>query len=80
VRKGAGVTQVELAKRLKKPQSFISAYESGQRRMDLLEFASIALALGGDPRVVSSEIFDEILPPARTASSAKRRQIRRSSG
>lgn len=43
VRKEFGITQVELAKRLRKPQSFVSAYESGQRRLDLLEFSWIAL-------------------------------------
>ena len=32
-RRAAGVTQDELAARLKKPQSFISTYEHGQRRV-----------------------------------------------
>jgi transcriptional regulator with XRE-family HTH domain len=73
-RKSAGMTQVELAKRLRKPQSFVSAYESGQRRVDLLELTSIMLALGGDPRAVCSGILDELVPPALTA---KRRLTRR---
>ena len=72
-RKDAGMTQVELAKRLRKPQSFVSAYESGQRRVDLLEFASITLALGWDPRVLCTEIFDEILPAPRTQPAVRRR-------
>ena len=59
-RKKAGVTQVELAKLLKKPQSFISSYESGQRRVDLLELASIAAALGLDARRLAAKILDEI--------------------
>jgi transcriptional regulator with XRE-family HTH domain len=42
----AGHTQSELAKRLKKPQSFVSSYERGQRRVDLMEFGRIADALG----------------------------------
>lgn len=50
LRKRAGVTQQDLAKRLDKPQSFISAYENGQRRIDLLEFMRIAEALRVDPR------------------------------
>jgi transcriptional regulator with XRE-family HTH domain len=39
------MTQQELAKRLKRPQSFVSAYESGQRRVEVLEFLQIADAL-----------------------------------
>ena len=45
----ADLTQQELAKRLGKPQSFISAYEAGQRRIDVLEFLLIAGALDADP-------------------------------
>jgi transcriptional regulator with XRE-family HTH domain len=60
LRKTAGLTQTELAKRLKKPQSFVSSFESGQRRVDLLEFANIVAALGGNPKTVSAAIFDVI--------------------
>lgn len=56
IRKRARVTQQELAKRLAKPQSFISAYENGQRRIDLLEFLRIAEALRVDPRRAFAEI------------------------
>ena len=45
-RKEKGVTQVEMARRLNKPQSFVSSYESGQRRVDVLELLKIAQALG----------------------------------
>lgn len=45
----AGVTQESLAKRLKRPQSFIAKYEGGERRLDVLEFVAIARALGADP-------------------------------
>jgi transcriptional regulator with XRE-family HTH domain len=78
-RKAAGVTQMELAKRLRKPQSFVSSYENGQRRVDLLEIASIVLALGGDPQVVCSGILDEILPPRRTTPKAGRGGVRKTS-
>jgi len=56
VRKRAGITQQELAKRLRKPQSFVSSFESGQRRIDLLEFFLIVEALGADPRKTFSDI------------------------
>lgn len=54
VRQDANVTQVELARRLSKPQSFVSSYERGQRRIDFLEFAQVILTLGGDPNQVGA--------------------------
>lgn len=57
-RKEAGVTQQELARRLGKPQSFVSAYETGQRRVDLLEFLVIAAALGIDAGPVFARIAE----------------------
>ncbi|WP_245615726.1 helix-turn-helix domain-containing protein [Paenirhodobacter enshiensis] len=38
LRKGAGITQVELAERLGRPQSYVAKIEGGERRMDVLEF------------------------------------------
>lgn len=48
-RSDAGLTQQDVADRLKKPQSFVSSYESGQRRIDVLEFVQICSAIGLDP-------------------------------
>lgn len=45
VRAEAGLTQVELSTRLKKPQSFVSKYESGERRLDVIELREICRAL-----------------------------------
>lgn len=55
-RERANLTQVVLAKRLGKAQSFVSSYESGQRRIDLLEFLLIAEALQADPSKVFADI------------------------
>jgi transcriptional regulator with XRE-family HTH domain len=55
-RQRAGMTQQELARKLKKPQSFVSNYEAGQRRVDLLELTLIADALGEDPKALYAEI------------------------
>jgi transcriptional regulator with XRE-family HTH domain len=46
VRVEAGVTQVELAARIEKDQAYVSRYESGQRRLDVLEVREICQALG----------------------------------
>lgn len=48
-RKAAGVTQVELADRLGRPQSFVSKVERGERRVDVVEFCQLAEALGHNP-------------------------------
>ncbi len=44
-----GTTQTELAERLGRHQSFVSKYENGERRLDLIEFLDIASTLGIDP-------------------------------
>jgi transcriptional regulator with XRE-family HTH domain len=48
-RKEADITQADLASRLRRPQSFISKYERGERRLDVVEFGEVAKALGIDP-------------------------------
>ena len=55
-RQQANMTQVELAWRLGKPQSFISAFEAGKRRVDVVEFLWIVMTLGADPVVLFTEV------------------------
>ena len=38
--------QVDLADRLRQPQSYVSKYESGERRLDILELRQVCNALG----------------------------------
>ena len=45
-RKDAGLTQAEVARRLGKPQSFVSKYENGERRIDVVEFLEISELVG----------------------------------
>jgi transcriptional regulator with XRE-family HTH domain len=54
-RKKAGMRQVELAQKLSKPQSFVSKFECGERRLDVIEFLTIMDALGGDPLAILAE-------------------------
>ena len=41
-REQARLTQTQVAQRLGKPQSYISKYERGERRLDFTEFLEIA--------------------------------------
>jgi transcriptional regulator with XRE-family HTH domain len=45
----AHLTQGEAARRLGKPQSFISKCESGERRVDVVEFLEFCRIFGADP-------------------------------
>lgn len=47
-REKSGLTQVQIAERLEKPQSFISKYERGERRLDFPEFIELADVLDID--------------------------------
>src|SRR5260370_30719080 len=69
-RKAARLTQHALARRLKKPQSFVAKYEGGERRLDVVEFITIARALEADPlkmmTILLSDGKAQIPPPQPT--------------
>jgi len=46
LRMEAGLRQIDMARALGKPQAFVSYYESGARRLDLLELRQICGILG----------------------------------
>ena len=48
VRVEAGLTQSELASRLDTDQTFVSKYESGERRLDILELREVCQVIGID--------------------------------
>lgn len=54
-RRRAGMRQIELAQKLNKPQSFVSKFECGERRLDVIEFLTIMDALGADPLAILAE-------------------------
>ncbi len=57
LRETAGMTQRDLGKKLKKPQSWIYNCESANRRVDVTEFVLWCRACGADPR----KEFDQVI-------------------
>ncbi len=56
LRETAKLPQSELAARLGAPQSFVSKYESGERRLDVIEFVSVCDALGVAPDLILKKL------------------------
>lgn len=46
LRQESGLTQQEIADRLSRPQSYVSKYELGERRLDFIETAEICESIG----------------------------------
>jgi len=55
-RKDAKITQVELSERLGRPQSFVSKYESGERRLDVIEFIQVCDALNASSQKILNSL------------------------
>jgi transcriptional regulator with XRE-family HTH domain len=61
LRERQGLSQVTVAKRLNKHQSFVSKYESGERRLSVIEFIDVVRALGGEPAAALRRPLDHWL-------------------
>lgn len=55
-RRKKGLTQVEVATLLDKPQSFVSKYKSGERRLDIIEFLEVCKALKVNPVTIIQQL------------------------
>lgn len=51
-----GMTQQQVADQLGRPQSFVSKYESGERRLDVIEFLDVCTNLGISPIEILAEV------------------------
>lgn len=55
----AGLLQSQLGTMLKKPQSYVSKVESGERSLDVIEFLSYLKGMGLDPIKWLKKISDK---------------------
>lgn len=55
-RQDKGLTQSDVAMRLGKPQSFVSKYESGERRLDVIEFLEVCETLSVTPHSILRKV------------------------
>ena len=55
-RHALGLRQSDLAFRMGKPQSYVSKYETGERRLDVIEFLEVCDALSLDPAGILEKI------------------------
>jgi transcriptional regulator with XRE-family HTH domain len=67
LRMGAGLRQEDLAARLSEPQSFVSKYESGERRLDLIELRQVCQVVG----VTLPELIERFEEQLRSCNQTK---------
>jgi transcriptional regulator with XRE-family HTH domain len=56
-REQAGLRQADVARRLKRPQSYVSKIELGERRLDLVEFIQFVRAIQADPVRILKQVM-----------------------
>lgn len=67
-RKRAELTQQQVAARLGTPQSYVSKYENGERKLDVIEFIEVCEALGLSSAQAIEDVRQGIRQDPRTKS------------
>ena len=65
-REATGLTQVELSRKLGRPQSFVSKYENGERRLDVIEFIYVCDALAINANSILNQLKSQQRPTIRS--------------
>jgi len=69
-RTAADLTQLQVAERLRRPQSFVSKYEGGERHVDVVEFVEICAALNAS----AARLVEALTGPSLESSVKRRRR------
>ena len=62
-RKSTGLKQGDVARKLNRPQSYLSKTEHGERRLDVVEFIALCRAMDADPLEVMAKVVEAIPQP-----------------
>jgi transcriptional regulator with XRE-family HTH domain len=60
IRQNAGLSQRDLAARLRVPHSWVAKVEIGERRIDLIELCWFALACGAEPVPILERLVAQV--------------------
>ncbi len=60
LRTEAQLTQKQLSKQLDRPQSYVSKYESGERKLTLIEIREIAISCGSSLTDIVANFEEEL--------------------
>ena len=56
-RKACGLTQMQVAEKLSKPQSYIAKVEGADRKLDVMEFVELCQAINVDPTTLIKLLY-----------------------
>lgn len=56
-RKACGLTQMQVAEKLSKPQSYIAKVEGADRKLDVMEFVELCQAIDADPTTLIKLLY-----------------------
>lgn len=56
-RERAGLTQTQVAQQLQRAQSFVSKYELGERKLDVIDFVNVCVCLDVDPGDILRQVI-----------------------
>lgn len=56
-RKASGLTQMQVAEKLSKPQSYIAKVEAADRKLDVMEFVELCQAINVDPTTLIKLLY-----------------------
>jgi transcriptional regulator with XRE-family HTH domain len=71
IRESVGLRQADVAERLGQPQSFVSKYESGERRLDVLELRAVSRALGLPFAQLITKVEETVAPLDESGARAR---------